>query len=1035
VKWFLPQKVIRPYAPSALVERPRLHEGVLANLDRKLTLMVAPAGYGKSVLALEIAKRAPYLDCWYELDEHDAHLETFYAYLCEAVRQRVPSFLEELPETPKSCTPWELAGLFTATLYRIGEPLLLTLSNFHRVGDADAVTRFVDTLITYLPPTCHLMILSRSPTQLNLARLVANQEVTLLTQAQLALTPEESVSMAELLGCSDVARAEALHAQLGGWAAGLSLLLAGESSRRVVGGAGSAEGLIRAYLETEVLGELSDEERRFAFLAALLAPFSELEISHYCTPEERLLLPALVRRHALLFATGRTRGAEALYDMQPLVKGFLKETLEHTQPELWRELNLKVGVGRFDAGHVEALQNLVAAGAVGAIVERLEGLRRTFRESGDYSRFALWLKRLPEAALQDHPELLILMGEALVQSDAAAARALYSRALELGVRDRRLHAAALSGLLRAEHNLRHYRELLARAPEVLTELRELRELRELAFSYNSVARAHMSLGQFSAAARAFEMVQRVGDELRDPYFKTLATRGLAAYAEYTGDTQRALLLNQQALSFWEARGNSYQIAGTLNSLAACYYDLGEFEAGLSAGLRALSLWNDLALDESPVLLHCTLGDLLLALGRPEEAARHFDAALYGSPTDAFAHVYALVGRGRLCSLEGGEAKAKTYAERALELALAHGLRFCEGLARTLLAQLAALQGSLAEAAEQLGGAERLFTEIGARRELTRVLWLLSSVAQRRGADAAPLAARARALEEELGCLARPLRCGSAEPEALPETAAPSAPKPSFGLLTSTTVAPRAVLELFTCGHTDIVLNGEPVAINDWNGRKPRDVVLFLASVGGGASRDEFVEALWDDEGRDPEQQFSVALSRARRTLGWREAIVRDGNLYRFSAELHVREDAGTLEALRPGAPVTQLMEALDAYRGDYLPGYYANWVERRRQSLQEHVLLLLADLLPRLGEEGQRHLIPAYAKLAFKLDPCHEPSTFELIRYHLENRNLEQARRQFHLYEEAITELGLEPSPIIASLLSRDLPTAPPRLGERFLDC
>lgn len=306
-----------------------------------------------------------------------------------------------------------------------------------------------------------------------------------------------------------------------------------------------------------------------------------------------------------------------------------------------------------------------------------------------------------------------------------------------------------------------------------------------------------------------------------------------------------------------------------------------------------------------------------------------------------------------------------------------------------------------------------------------MLWLLSSVTEQRDA-----AARAQALEDELGCPARPLRCGPAEPEA----AAAPAPKSAFGPSVSGAATPRAVLELFTCGHTDIVLNGEPVAINDWNGRKPRDVVLFLASVGGGASRDEFIEALWDDEGRDPEQQFSVALSRARRTLGWREAIVRDGNLYRFSAELHVREDAATLERLRPGAPIAALMEALDAYRGDYLPGYYANWVERRRQSLQEHVLLLLADLLPRLSEEGQRHLIPAYAKLAFKLDPCHEPSTFELIRYHLENRNLEQARRHFSLYEEAITELGLEPSPVIVSLLSQGIPAASPRLGERFLD-
>jgi len=225
MKWFLPQKVIRPYAPATVVARPRLQARILPNLDRKLTLMVAPAGYGKTVLALELAREAQHHDCWYELDEHDAHLEVFYTYLCEAVRQRVPDFLERMPERPQDATPWELAGLLTATLYGLPDPLLITLSNFHKVSESEAVTSFVDTLITYLPPTCHLMVLSRNQTQLNLARLVANQEVNLLTQAQLALEPDEAAAVGEALGCSDVERVRAVHTRLGGWPAGFTLLL------------------------------------------------------------------------------------------------------------------------------------------------------------------------------------------------------------------------------------------------------------------------------------------------------------------------------------------------------------------------------------------------------------------------------------------------------------------------------------------------------------------------------------------------------------------------------------------------------------------------------------------------------------------------------------------------------------------------------------------------------------------------------------------------------------------------------------------
>ena len=215
MKWFLPQKVIRPYAPAKVAARPRLQARVLPNLDRKLTLMVAPAGYGKTVLALELAREAQHHDCWYELDEHDAHLEVFYIYLCEAIRQRVPDFTERLPDRPRDATPWELAGLLTATLYEL-QPLLIVLNNFHKVSESEEVTRFVDTLITYLPPTCHLMVLSRNQTGLNLARLVANQEVNLLTQAQLAFAPDEADVVGNALGCGDAERVQAVHARLGG---------------------------------------------------------------------------------------------------------------------------------------------------------------------------------------------------------------------------------------------------------------------------------------------------------------------------------------------------------------------------------------------------------------------------------------------------------------------------------------------------------------------------------------------------------------------------------------------------------------------------------------------------------------------------------------------------------------------------------------------------------------------------------------------------------------------------------------------------
>lgn len=1006
MKWFLPQKVIKPYAPSKIVARPRLVEPVIANLERKLTLMVASAGYGKTMLALELLEQAAYKGCWYELDEHDAHLETFFTYLCESIKQVIPDFLERLPENPGEMSPWELAGLLTATLYSVKEPLLLVLSNFHKVSESQEITDFVDTFITYLPATTHLIILSRNQTHLNLARLVANQEVNLLTQGQLAFELDEAFELARLLGKEDVEVVAEVQERLGGWPAGFALLLGQAATPEQ---AGNAEELVYDYLESEVLAELSERERRFAYLAALLAPFAERELLSYCLPEDRELLMRFSKERALLFLSGKRAHNEPLYDFQPLVKEFLRTKLAAADPELYRELNVQIGRQRFDAGRYEALENLVNAGAIQEIVARLDVLRYALRASGDYSHFALWLRQLPEEALTDYPELLTLMGEALVQRNPEDAKALYEHALANGVKDPALRAASLSGLLRALHNLRRYQGVLSQAPAILAELRSKAQQRERAYALNSVARAHMSLGDYAQGEAAFKEVQEIGNLLPDPYLKALATRGLAAHADYIGDVQRALLLNQETLGYWEQRGNAVQVASVLNNLASCYYYMGHLHDALSHALRALGMWQDISTETSPVLLHCTLGDIYLALKQYDDALKHYTFAQKRSSADEVAHSYAELALARLYYKIGEGAKAERYQAHAKELAQRNGFKHILGLE-------ALLQGELSGAVGSLKQAEQIFSAMGARRELTQVYWLL--------AEHAPAADRKRYLEAAekaealLGYEARPV--GVLAEQRGPVRDAPSlaaAAQREPRLLTVDTPEATAVLDLYTCGHIEIVLNGVPVAINDWNGRKPRDVVLFLASTGVGASRDEVLQALWEDnEGRDPEQQFSVALSRARRTLGWREAIVRDGNHYTFSADLWVQEDAGRIEKLRPGDAVEAMMQALDGYQGDYLPGYYANWVEARRQHLQDHTLVLLSDLLPRLSA-AHRHLVPTYAKLALKLDPCHETSYLELIRYHLENRNIEQARRQYASYQEAIADLGLEPNPHMLDVL------------------
>ena len=84
----IPQKIAPPYQRGQLTSRPRLYQRILGNLDRKVSLISAPAGYGKTSLALELSTQSRLSTCWYHLDARDNSLGTFYSlYLLKRIRQ------------------------------------------------------------------------------------------------------------------------------------------------------------------------------------------------------------------------------------------------------------------------------------------------------------------------------------------------------------------------------------------------------------------------------------------------------------------------------------------------------------------------------------------------------------------------------------------------------------------------------------------------------------------------------------------------------------------------------------------------------------------------------------------------------------------------------------------------------------------------------------------------------------------------------------------------------------------------------------
>ena len=276
--YLLQTKLYRPRIAARLVPRPRLLEKLEQGAARRLMLISAPAGYGKTTLVdvwLEQTER-PY--AWLSLDSHDNDLSVFALYLAAAVRTRYAAALPttwallssaDLPETAR------LADIFLQELAALAGPLWLIIDDYHVAHKID-IHEFMARLVMNTPRDVHFMLMTRSDPPFALARLRALGHLVELRAVDLRFDQYE----ASLLLRNEVPTAVApevaalLEERTEGWPAGLQLAAislrdsaAPEAFAQRFAGSGNR--LVSEYLVDEVLATLTEKQRRELLRSAL----------------------------------------------------------------------------------------------------------------------------------------------------------------------------------------------------------------------------------------------------------------------------------------------------------------------------------------------------------------------------------------------------------------------------------------------------------------------------------------------------------------------------------------------------------------------------------------------------------------------------------------------------------------------------------------------------------------------------------------------------------------------------------------------
>jgi LuxR family maltose regulon positive regulatory protein len=477
----LTTKLYVPPPRPNLVARPRLIEALQAGLRGKLTLLSAPAGFGKTTLLAAWLHQLPIVDCrlqigssdnlqstignmqsprvaWVSLDTGDNDPPRFWSYVCAALETLLPGVATRALALLQSSRPPPaetlLPSLLNALSVRPAE-CVLVLDDYHLIEET-AIHSALTFLLGHLPPQLHVVIASRTDPPLPLARLRARGELNELRAADLRFTAEEAASfltesMRLPLVPEDVA---ALEQRTEGWIAGLQLAalsmrnrhdLAGfisafRGSQRFVGEYLAAEVFVRQpahmqafLLQTSILSRMCGPLCDAVMLGGMGGTAAQVQEAAWSEDSfSQVLLEELERVNLFVVPLD---DEQRWYRYHHLFGEMLQERLVHgTTREAVAILQQRASVWYERQGLIaEAVQHALAGQDWERAARLIEehGLRLMLR--GQVHTGLGWLNTFPKAVMQTHPLLCIVHAIGLMLTSQFEAAEVWLQDAERGL--------------------------------------------------------------------------------------------------------------------------------------------------------------------------------------------------------------------------------------------------------------------------------------------------------------------------------------------------------------------------------------------------------------------------------------------------------------------------------------------------------------------------------------------------------------------------------------------------------------------------
>lgn len=675
-KWSVPR------ISSDLVPRSHLILQLNASLDRKLTAVCAPAGYGKTTLICQWLGQSVRPVAWLSLDENDNELNTFLRYFIASIQSIFPESCQatrDFLNAPQAPSQDVLLRTLVSDLAEGTEPFCLVLDDLHVISDHD-IHRFIEEVIKYMPPQMHLTISSRKDLPLPLVRLRVGRELTEIRTQELRFNQAEVKTYIEEALSTQIndETLQLLEERTEGWIAALRLAaiaLRSESDpeRYIHGFKGSHRNLMN-YLGDEVLTHQQNEVQAFLLETSILNRFSAplcAAVTNSSTRRCQQIINQLEDENLFVIPLD---DEHSWYRYHHLFREMLLQRLQREQKSAEvTSLHQNAGLWLGNNGYVdEAIRHFNTAGNTSDAIELIDRHRHALLDRSDWRVLERWLSLFPKKDSKDDPSRLVAQSWLLLHTRKLGEMNLYLRLAEERLDKCGADLPESSVLaLRAEIDTMrsYYWNVIGDNPKKGFECAE-RALKNLPPTHSFARGMALDFVCFAQyfSGRTDEAARRLSDAAYDPTSlgpsKLQTFIGLCHLKLISGDLTRLL---QTASDFLEMALEDNQGIG----IVYAHYFIGyaKYESNeLNQAAQHLSRVAEMQYGASTIAYMNSMYTLALtyqALGETEKVEETIDALqTYILELNNDAHFLELASiLARLSLLNGDRAQAARWAER------------------------------------------------------------------------------------------------------------------------------------------------------------------------------------------------------------------------------------------------------------------------------------------------------------------------------------------------------------------------------------